>query len=117
MSLPYFPMYVSDFEAGAAHLDLVEDGALNRLLRQMWQTPGCSLPDDNNWIKRKMRCSEIEFERIVLPIIDEFMVRERGRVHSPRLTKEYVEAKAAYERRSKAGKKGAEIRYLKTKEK
>ncbi|MCP5097247.1 MAG: YdaU family protein, partial [Chloroflexi bacterium] len=36
MSLPYFPMYPTDFEADTSHLTLEEDGAYNRLLRLMW---------------------------------------------------------------------------------
>lgn len=50
MSLPYFPMFPTDFEAKTSHLTLAEDGAYNRLLRLMWMTPGCSLPDDDAWI-------------------------------------------------------------------
>jgi uncharacterized protein YdaU (DUF1376 family) len=53
MSLPYFPMYPSDFEAKTSHLTLLEDGAYNRLLRLCWMTPGCSIPADEAWIMRR----------------------------------------------------------------
>ena len=72
MSLPYFPMYPTDFEAKTSHLTLEEDGAYNRLLRLMWMTPGCSLPDSDAWIMRRMRCDADTFERVVLVVIDEF---------------------------------------------
>lgn len=85
MSLPYFPMFPSDFEAKTSHLTLEEDGAYNRLLRLSWMTPGCSLPDDPAWIARRMRVDMATFERVVAPIISEFMVREDGRVISPML--------------------------------
>jgi uncharacterized protein YdaU (DUF1376 family) len=35
MSLPYFPMYPTDFEAKTSHLTLAEDGAYNRLSTHM----------------------------------------------------------------------------------
>lgn len=33
MGLPYFPLYVDDYEADTPHLTLEEDGAFSRLLR------------------------------------------------------------------------------------
>jgi 5-methylcytosine-specific restriction endonuclease McrA len=81
--LPYFPLYPTDFEADTSHLTLEEDGAYNRLLRLMWMTPGCSLPDDDAWLMRRMRCDAETFARVVLPVIAEFFTRAKGRVFSP----------------------------------
>jgi uncharacterized protein YdaU (DUF1376 family) len=106
MSLPYFPMYPTDFEAKTSHLTLTEDGAYNRLLRLMWMTPGCSLPDDEYWIMRRMRCDQATFDSVVAPIISEFMTRKSGRVISSRLRQEWEKADETYRLRSEAGKKG-----------
>lgn len=106
MSLPYFPMYPADFEADTSHLTLEEDGAYNRLLRLMWMTPGCSLPDDDAWIARRMRADAATFQRVVLPVIAEFFRREKGRVFSPRLRKEAMLSEQAHQRRVDAGRKG-----------
>lgn len=106
MSLPYFPLFPADFEADTSHLTLEEDGAYNRLLRLMWMTPGCSLPDDPAWIARRMRVDMVAFLRIVEPLIAEFMQRKNGRIYSPRLTLEFQKADETYKRRSDAGKKG-----------
>lgn len=92
MSLPYFPMYPTDFEAKTSHLTLEEDGAYNRLMRLMWMTPGCSLPNDDRWIMRRMRVDQDTFDRVVRTIIDEFLVRKKGRIFSPELN-EWVEKK------------------------
>ena len=117
MSLPYFPMYPADFEADTSHLTLEEDGAYNRLLRLMWMTPGCSLPDDNAWIARRMRADADAFQRVVLPVIEEFFRREKGRLFSPRLRKEALLSEQAHQRRVDAGRKGgAAGKALKTKE-
>jgi hypothetical protein len=72
----------------------------------MWMTPGCSLPDDDVWIMRRMRCGEALFKAVVLPVISEFMLRKAGRVLSPRLQREFKKADETYKARSAAGKKG-----------
>lgn len=106
MSLPYFNMYPADFEADTSHLTLEEDGAYNRLLRLMWMTPGCSLPNDDAWIARRMRCDAATFERVVKPLISEFLTIENGRVFSPRLSREAMLSEQAHQRRVEAGSKG-----------
>lgn len=106
MSLPYFNLYPADFEADTSHLTLEEDGAYNRLLRLMWMTPGCSLPDDDAWIARRMRCDQETFQRVVSPLIEEFFTRDNGRVFSPRLMREFKKADVTSRKRSEAGKRG-----------
>lgn len=114
MSLPYFPMFPTDFEAKTSHLTLAEDGAYNRLLRLMWMTPGCSLPDDDAWIMRRMRCTKDEFDAVVLVVIDEFCTRKNGRVSNAKLTKVFKESSEAHEKRVLAGSKGGKAKSLKT---
>lgn len=115
--LPYFPLYAAEMEAETAHLSLEEDGAFQRLLRQMWRTPGCSLPDDDKWLRRRLRVSAEEFERVVRPVIDEFFEKKRDRLHSPLLSSEFQKISETREKRSSAGKKSASARKgLKSKE-
>lgn len=106
MSLPYFPLYPSDFEAKTSHLTLEEDGAYNRLLRLCWMTPGCSLPDDPAWIARRMRVDAVTYDRVIAPLLDEFFRREKGRVFQPKLMLIHDDANLKHERRVDAGKKG-----------
>jgi len=114
MSLPYFPMFPTDFEAKTSHLTLTEDGAYNRLLRLMWMTPGCSLPDDDAWIKRRMRCTQEEYDAVVLVVIDEFCNRENGRVSNAKLSRVFAQSSEAHEKRVLAGAKGGKAKSLKT---
>jgi len=114
MSLPYFPMYPTDFEADTSHLTLAEDGAYNRLLRLMWMTSGCSLPDDDAWIMRRMRVDKETFECVVLVVIDEFFQRKGGRISSARLAKEYQKTDLAHKKRVAAGSKGGKAKALQT---
>ena len=109
-------MYPTDFEADTSHLTLAEDGAYNRLLRLMWMTPTCSLPDDNAWIMRRMRCDKDTFDRVVMIVIDEFFVRSGGRLSNARLMLEYSKSNDAHKRRVEAGSKGGKAKSLITNE-
>lgn len=113
MSLPYFPMYPTDFEADTSHLTLAEDGAYNRLLRLMWMTPGCSLPDDDAWVLRRMRCHGDAECAVVTGIISEFFERKGGRIVNARLAKEYQKTDLAHKKRVSAGSKGGKAKALK----
>lgn len=116
MSAPYFPMYPADFEADTSHLTLEEDGAYNRLLRLMWMTPGCSLPDDTKWIARRMRVDLDTYERVISPLLEEFFKRSGGRVFSPRLREEFEKVSKTYLKRSEAGKRGGRPKVTESKE-
>jgi len=115
MSLPYFPLYPTDFEADTSHLTLAEDGAYNRLLRLMWMTPGCSLPDDDAWVMRRMRCTTAEEAAIVTSVIAEFFRRKAGRIVNARLAREYQKTDVAHRKRVEAGSMGGKAKALKTK--
>lgn len=106
MSLPYIPLYIDDYEADTAHLTLLEDGAYNRLLRLLWRSPGCSIPDDDAWIFRRMRAHSEAEQEAIRSVISEFFERKNGRVISPRLSREFKKADQTSAKRSEAGKRG-----------
>jgi len=114
MSLPYFPMYPTDFEAKTSHLTLAEDGAYNRLLRICWMTPGCSIPDDAAWIMRRLRVDQGTFDAVVSVVIDEFFTSEKGRLSNAKLSRIYSETNDAHKKRVSAGSKGGKAKALKT---
>lgn len=117
MSLPYFNMYPRDFEADTSHLTLEEDGAYNRLLRLCWMTPGCTIPDDDAWIMRRMRVDQEIYDRVVRVVLDEFFCRKNGRVGNARIAKEFEISTEAHKRRVTAGKAGVAAKSLKGNEK
>jgi uncharacterized protein YdaU (DUF1376 family) len=117
MSLPYFPMYPTDFEAKTSHLSIAEDGAYNRLLRICWMTPGCTMPADEAWIMRRARAVTEADQEAVRAILAEFFTIENGRYSNARLTREWNAANEAHERRKNAGAKGGAAKGAKTKEK
>jgi len=113
--LPYMPLYVDDYEAATAHLTVEEDGIYNRLLRLCWRTPGCSIPNDDNWIERQMRMRG-KFLKIK-PILTEFFKLKQGRWTQKKQRVLFCSASSTFQARSAAGKKGAIAKALKTKEK
>jgi uncharacterized protein YdaU (DUF1376 family) len=114
MSLAYFPLFPDDYEADTAHLSMAEDGAYNRLLRLCWRTAGCSVPADLTWIYRRMRAVSEADRDVVQTVLAEFFKLENGRYSNARLTKEWLAANAAHERRKNAGAKGGKAKGLKT---
>jgi uncharacterized protein YdaU (DUF1376 family) len=114
MSLPYFPMYPTDFEAKTSHLTLAEDGAYNRLLRLMWMTPGCTLPADHAWLMRRLRVDEDTFFTVVKVVLDEFFTVKNGRLSNAKLSRIFAETSVAHQKRVSAGSKGGKAKSLKT---
>ena len=114
MSLPYFPLYPTDFDGKTAHLTLLEDGAYNRLLRLCWKTPGCRIPADEAWIMRQMRARSPEEQEAVRTILDEFFTVRGGFYTNKKLSEIYVASSDAHERRKNAGSKGGKAKALKT---
>lgn len=110
MSIPYLPLFVADYEADTAHLTMAEDGAYMRLLRLCWRTEGCSIPDDPDWIMRRLRVDREEYERIVQPVLNEFFKRRRGRLYNARLSREHARIKTVSQTRSESGRKGGRPR-------
>ena len=115
--IPSLPLFIDDFEAATAHLTLEEDGTYNRLLRLCWRQSGCSIPDDDDWIRRRMRVSEEDYLRVVKPIIDEFFSREKGRIFQRRLRAEHEYVLERISARKEAGKKGGLAKAKKTRTK
>ena len=109
------PLYVGDYEADTAHLTIEEDGAYNRLLRLCWRSPNCMIPNDPEWIARKMRVDLETFHRLVLPLINEFFDVENSMVFSPRALLEFERINASHKKRVSAGRKGGKSKTLKTK--
>ena len=118
MSIPYFPLFVTDYEADTVHLTVEEDGAYFRLLRLQWKTPGCTLPDDNDWIQRRVRAHDNEFQHVYEPVIEEFFQRKNGRIFNARLLAEFKKAnRRSVSAKTNGMKGGRPPKSLKNKEK
>lgn len=115
MSLPYLPLFVDDYEADTAHLSLVEDGIYSRLLRLCWRSPKCRMPNDHDWIARKIRVSSDEERAAMAAVLTEFFTARRNVIFNKRLSAEYERISVSVERRKNAGKIGGLSKSLKLK--
>jgi len=104
--LPFMPLYIADYDAATSYLSAEEDGVYGRVLRMMWTTPNCSLPDDKEWLIKRLRLSDHQYETIFLFIKSEYFKVKKGRIYQKRLQEEYVKAKLIIKARSEAGKRG-----------
>jgi uncharacterized protein YdaU (DUF1376 family) len=110
---PSLPLWTDSYMSDTAHLTDAEHGIYLQLLIIMWRNPDCRVPDDHKWIARKMRRSVDDFERDVLPIIQEFCQCDGNWITQKRLMKEWNYCK----NRSKAQSDRANSRWLKEKDK
>jgi uncharacterized protein YdaU (DUF1376 family) len=114
MSLAYFPLFPTDFDADTGHLTFAEDGAYNRLLRLSWRCVEAKMPDDLDWICRKARATTPEDRALIEAVLAEFFTRKGGKVFSRRLHEEWVKANDAHAKRISAGSKGGRAKAMKT---
>jgi uncharacterized protein YdaU (DUF1376 family) len=112
--LPFLPLYIDAYEAATTHLTPLEDGLYCRLLRLMWRSPGCCVPDDPRWLARQMRVDNDTYVRLVMPLIKEFCTVKNGRIIQRRLYAEWAKAKDIIEKKKSAGKLGGDAKALKT---
>jgi uncharacterized protein YdaU (DUF1376 family) len=113
VSPPYIPFYIDDFDAATAHLTAAEEGVYMRLIKMAWRSATCSIFDDLDNIARKCRVSKSEVE----PILNEFFFLKKKMWVQKRLLKEFSDVLQKSNTKREAGKKGAEIKALKKKEK
>lgn len=107
MSLPYFPFFVSDFDADTMHLTAEQDGVYNRLLRLQWKNKSCALKNDERDLRTKLRLTAAQYRRSAIPVIREYFLIEDGYIYNNRLREEWEKANRKHRRRVEAGKKGA----------
>jgi uncharacterized protein YdaU (DUF1376 family) len=110
----YFPFYGNDFfQAIVGYPDSAAMGYL-RALWHYWSHTACEgLPDDDEYLRRICCCERAEWAQAREIIFDDryhfrFL---NGRWHQPRCQHEYEKSKAAFEKKSKAGRAAAQKRW------
>lgn len=108
----YLPQDVLTVEFHCRHLSFAQRGAYEALRHLQWMTPGCSIPEDNDWIMRKLAITPEEYGTYVIPVLEEFFVmNKQNRLHDPYVTERF----AWVTDKSKKGKVGANARWDKEK--
>lgn len=47
-----------------------------RLLIVTWRSPQCRIPDDKQWIAKRLRLEPLQYDGLIKPIIDEFFMAD-----------------------------------------
>ncbi len=97
---PALPLWTDAYLSDCGHLTFTEHGVYMRLLMLIWRTPGCRIPNNQQWICRRLRCSDDEYQSLVQPIIDEFCLSTGNYISQKRLTKQrkWLEEKSEQQR-------------------
>jgi uncharacterized protein YdaU (DUF1376 family) len=88
--IPYLKLWVSDFLGDTLRLDTTETGAYLMLLLAAWQTPDCSIPDDDRDLARFARCSAKVWRRVKPRVMPYWRMCPDGKWRNPRLLKEFM---------------------------
>jgi uncharacterized protein YdaU (DUF1376 family) len=90
-TFPALNVWTDAWLADTAHLPRVDRDIYFHLLVLMWRTPNCRVPNDIDWISRKLRCTADEVP-ILQSVIREFCKSSGNFVSQKRLTLEYSAA-------------------------
>lgn len=101
--LNFLPLSTDSWVADTAHLSRLERGLYFDLLILMWRSPECRVPNDIEWIARKLRCTQDE-KSTLAEIISEFLSSTGNWLFQKRLTREFERAKEITQKRSASAK-------------
>lgn len=96
------PLFTDAYMRDCWHLSDAEHGRYLLLLILIWQSPECRIPNEPEWIARKMRRSAEEYETQIAPLIKEFCSSTGNWISQKRLTKEFAYVKKRINQRSGA---------------
>lgn len=87
---PCLPLWTDSWIADTAHLSREERGTYLDLLVLMWRTPGCRVPNDNDWIAKHLRVSVTIVETQIRSLINEFCRTDGNWITQKRLQHEFT---------------------------
>jgi uncharacterized protein YdaU (DUF1376 family) len=111
---PCLPIWTDAWVADTDHLTCEEEGVYFRLVRVMWRTPGCRVPNDVDWLAKHMRMTPKEVVEKVWPIIEHFCNTDGNFVLQKRLKREFTkqfELRSAQSVRAKHREKNKKIQH------
>ena len=75
---PHLPLWTDAYMADTLHLTHEEHGLYLMLLMTVWRCPDCKIPNDMDWIKRRLRATDEQMETLVKRLIDDFFPLSHG---------------------------------------
>ncbi len=90
--LPALMLWTDAWVADTHHLHRYIRGTYHDLLILMWRSPGCTVPNDDAWLAKRLRMTPEEVSTELRPIISEFCQTDGNRLWQKRLMAEYKRA-------------------------
>lgn len=66
------PLFTDSLVADTAHLTDTEFGRYMRLLILCWRSPECRIPNDKEWISKRLHLNALQFDGEIRPLLEEF---------------------------------------------
>ncbi|MDE3023487.1 MAG: YdaU family protein [Pseudomonadota bacterium] len=105
----WMPLHIADYLADTMHLNAQQHGAYMLLLMHHWRAG--HVPLDESQLASIARCDWAVWKRSVWPVIKLFFSEQDGKLIQKRAVAEREYAESLTDKRSKAGKDGAEKRW------
>ena len=86
---PHLPLWTDAYMADTLHLSHEEHGLYLMLLMTIWRSPDCKIPNDLEWVKRRLRATDQQMENLVKNLLDEFFTTTGNHITQKRLKEEY----------------------------
>jgi uncharacterized protein YdaU (DUF1376 family) len=93
------PLFTDSWIADTAHLTRLERGLYMDLIILCWRTPECRVPNEIDWLARKLRCSPDEIPTLN-KVIAEFMISTGNYLFQKRLRKEFLYTRTKSQKQS-----------------
>ena len=108
---PALPIWTDAYMLDCGHLTDAEHGRYFLLLMLIWRSPECRIPNEPEWVSRKLKRTLAEYESDILPLINEFCKNTGNWITQKRLSKEFL----YLQKKSKSQSDKANLRWTKEK--
>lgn len=97
-------LWTDAWVADTKHLTRLERGTYIDLLILMWRTPRCRVPNDDQWLAKRMNMTMQEVKTELRPLLKEFCHSDGNTITQKRLLKEWSHCVTIRQRKSAAAK-------------
>lgn len=94
------PLFTDSLLADTGHLSHEEFGLYMRVLILMWRSPDCKIPNDKNWLSKRLNVDPLRCDAVVMPIMREFCKTTGNWWTQKRLLKEFIKRRDFSEQQS-----------------
>ncbi len=105
--MPWLKFWPTNFMMDTQHLSFAQKGVHIDLICHAWRRLNIALPNDDDWIRRRLGVDDEQYRREVLPVLEEFWPVEGDDRVNQTLRDEYADALA----RAEKSRRAANIRH------